>query len=111
MKTKHIITGALIITMNLALILFRVWDILIFWILIQAITIGFLYQLHLSQNNFTKHKINGINLKLTLLGVACFAGMLCLPFVLSLLLSIGFGLCFGLLIINYNHEKEINYEN
>jgi len=111
MKLKNIITGAMIIAMNLALIIFQLWNFFIIWILIQSICIGIIYYLFLNQNNFTQHKINTINLKLTLLGVACFVGMLFLPNVLSLMLSNVFGLCFGILIINYNHVKEISYEN
>ena len=55
-------------------------------------------------NKKSIRKIKSINFLLTLIGSICFIAMIfTLPTVISLILSSAFGMCFGLLLINYKN--------
>lgn len=112
MKLKTYLTLVLNSTLLVNLYLNQFWILLLTFILLQSFIIGIYYHSFIHDNHLSISKIKTINLKLTLMGVTCFVGLLLpIPPSFSMLLAVAFGICFGLIIMNHNYEKEISYEN
>jgi len=111
MKTKIILPIIATIVLDALLISLKKWDMFLLFVLVQSMITGGYYYLYVNNHNLSISKIKSINFLLTLIGSICFIAMIFpLPTVISLILSNAFGMCFGLLIINYNYEKELKSE-